>query len=192
MRKTRLVSDAPIDPLVWLLERYEPRTALEAKEVDRVRAIAAGGSAWGRAAPVHVTGSALVVHPPTGRVLLRWHERQQAWLQVGGHADPGETHPLDVALREGHEETSLRDLATWTDAAMRHVVVVPVAAGRGEPEHEHVDLRFLLATATPDDVRPEKPTAALQWLTVAEASARTTESNLREFIARAGELFPLR
>ncbi|GAA3394304.1 hypothetical protein [Cryptosporangium minutisporangium] len=33
---------------------------------------------------------------------------------------------------------------------------------------------------------------ALQRLTVAEASARTTESNLREFIARAGELFPPR
>ena len=53
----------------------------------------AGADPWARDTPRHVTCSALVLHPPSGRVLLRWHRRQQAWLQVGGHADPGETDP---------------------------------------------------------------------------------------------------
>ena len=48
-------------------------------------------------APLHVTGSAVVVHPPTQRVLLRWHERMQSWMQVGGHADPGETDAFAIA-----------------------------------------------------------------------------------------------
>jgi 8-oxo-dGTP pyrophosphatase MutT (NUDIX family) len=182
------MGDAPIDPLVGLLGRYEPRTALEAEELDRVRAIAAGGSAWSRAAPVHVTGSALVVHPPTGQVLLRWHERQQAWLQVGGHGDEGEVDPLRVALREAAEETGLADLRPWPTADLQHLVIVAVPANEREPAHHHADLRFFLATDQPEHARPEGPSAPVQWLSVEDAAARTSEDNLRETIARAAAL----
>ncbi|MFF7649002.1 NUDIX domain-containing protein [Streptomyces sp. NPDC007983] len=68
---------------------------------------------------LHVTASALVVHPDSGRVLLRWHQRQQSWLLVGGHADPGERDPLVIAVREGQVETRLPDLAPWPDAEVR-------------------------------------------------------------------------
>ena len=74
-----------------------------------------GGSPWDRSTPLHVTGSALIVHPASGRVLLRWHARQHVWLQVGGHGDPGEDDPFAVALREAGEETGLSDLVAWPD-----------------------------------------------------------------------------
>ena len=100
----------------------------------------AHGDPWSRLPPVHVTASALIVHPPIGRVLLRWHARQQAWLQIGGHADPGEHDPLAVALREGAEETGLDDLIPWPTAELQHVAIVPVPANDREPAHEHADL----------------------------------------------------
>ena len=75
-----------------------------------------------------MTGSALIVHPASRRVLLRWHPRQQAWIQVGGHGDPGELDPLGIAEREAAEETGLADLAPWPDPDVRHVVVVSVPA----------------------------------------------------------------
>ncbi|MER7850091.1 NUDIX domain-containing protein [Kitasatospora sp. NPDC096077] len=143
---------------------------------------------WDRGTPLHFTASALIVHPPTRRVLLRWHVRQQAWLQVGGHGDPGETRPLDIALREGLEETGLTDLTPWPDAALLHLAVVPVPASPVEPAHEHADLRFLLATDTPDAARPENPASPLEWLTVEEAERRTTEANFRETLDRAARL----
>jgi 8-oxo-dGTP pyrophosphatase MutT (NUDIX family) len=155
--------------------------------VQRIRTAAAGGDPWDRAAPLHVTGSALVVHPPTRRVLLRWHARQHAWLQVGGHGDPGERDPLDVARREGVEETALRDLVPWPDAGIVQVVVVPVPAAPHEGAHEHADVRYLLATAEPDAARPEQPDARLRWSTVAEALALTTEANVRDLIRRADD-----
>ncbi|HEX6569470.1 MAG TPA: NUDIX domain-containing protein, partial [Acidimicrobiales bacterium] len=99
--------------LVAELERYVPRTPAESVDVARVRALAASDDPWSRTRPVHVTGSALVVHPPTGRVLLRWHERMGSWLHVGGHVDAGETGPLTAALREAREETGLADLSPW-------------------------------------------------------------------------------
>ena len=45
------------------------------------------------------------------------------WLQVGGHADPGESDPLRIALREAREETGLTDLVPWPDASLRHAAV---------------------------------------------------------------------
>ncbi|WP_426512340.1 NUDIX hydrolase [Dactylosporangium sp. McL0621] len=175
-----------------LIAAYRPADADEEADVARVRALlAAGGDVWSRATPLHVTASALVVHPASGRVLLRWHARQEAWLQVGGHGDPGETDPVAVALREGAEETGLADLVPYPDAARAeivHVVVVPVKAKGDEPAHEHADVRFVLATGTPEAARPEKPDAPLRWLTVAGALELAARSNLRETIVRAGRL----
>jgi 8-oxo-dGTP pyrophosphatase MutT (NUDIX family) len=176
-------------PIGDLLDGYRPRDAAEAADLARVRAMVGGGDPWTRSSPLHVTASALIVHPPTRRVLLRWHQRQRAWLQVGGHADPGETDALAIALREAAEETGLADLVPWPDGAVRHVVVVPVPAGGQEPAHEHADVRFVLATGAPDEVRPERPTAPLRWLALPAAHDATAEANLRESLSRVAELF---
>ena len=97
------------------LTSYEPQSDGEAEDLERLLDRASRADPWDRASPLHATGSALIVHPPTGRVLLRWHERIGSWLQVGGHGDPGETDPLHVALREAREETGLPDLVPWPD-----------------------------------------------------------------------------
>ncbi|HEV2241261.1 MAG TPA: NUDIX domain-containing protein [Streptosporangiaceae bacterium] len=176
-------------PLPALLGRYRPRDPAEAADVSRVRALAeSADDPWLRTIPLHVTASALIVHPGSGRVLLRWHGRQHAWLQVGGHADPGETDPLAIALREAEEETGLTDLVPWPDAQLRHVVIVPVPASGREPAHQHADLRFVLATRTPDAARAETPDAPLRWLSPREAREISAEANLRETVSRAERL----
>jgi len=181
-------TDSAGTPLARTLERFTPRTAAEAADLARVRALPPGTDPWARSEPLHVTASALIVHPPTKRVLLRWHARQQAWIQVGGHADPGEHDPLAVALREGVEETGLTDLTPWPGPDLVQVAVVPVPAAPHEPAHEHADLRFLLATDTPEAAAPEKPDAPLRWMSIDEAHALTTEPNVRELLTRAADL----
>jgi 8-oxo-dGTP pyrophosphatase MutT (NUDIX family) len=125
------------------------------------------------------------VHPPTSRVLLRWHERQQAWLQVGGHADPGENDPLEIALREGSEEAGLTDLTPWPSVVFQQVVIVPVPANDREPAHQHFDVRFFLATGTPESVVAENPSAELRWLSIDDALTLTSEPNVQDLIRRA-------
>src|SRR6266567_5943399 len=93
-------------PVLELLRGYRPHGDPEAADVERVTALAEiSDDPWSRSLPLHLTASALIVHPASGRVLLRWHPRQQAWLQVGGHGDPGERDPLGIARREAAEET---------------------------------------------------------------------------------------
>ena len=170
---------------IELLDRYRPQGQVETADVDRVRALVhTAEDPWLRTIPLHVTASAVVVHPDSGELLLRWHQRQEAWLQVGGHADPGETSPLAIALREAGEETGLTDLVPWPDPQLRHVAIVSVPAGKGEPAHEHADLRFVLATRRPEAARPESPDAPLRWVTPGEAQRAISEPNLRETLGR--------
>src|SRR5258707_9394568 len=179
----------PSGPLADILGRYLPGNQAEAADVERVRALAeSADDPWQRSIPLHVTASALIVHPDSGRVLLRWHQRQQAWLQVGGHADPGESDPLTIALREAAEETGLTDLEPWPDARLRHVVIVGVPASSREPAHQHADLRFVLATRSPAPARAETPDAPLRWLSPREARGMTSEANLRETVSLAERL----
>src|SRR5256885_12268042 len=120
-----------------LIGRYRPQGEAEISDTERVRALVrAAADPWLRSLPLHLTASALVVHPDSCRVLLRWHQRQQAWLQVGGHADPGESDPLAIALREAREETGLADLTPWPGPELQHVVIVPVPASSAQPAHE--------------------------------------------------------
>jgi 8-oxo-dGTP pyrophosphatase MutT (NUDIX family) len=177
-------------PAAAALDRIVPGSPEEAADLATLRETAWSPDPWDRSTPLHLTGSALVLHPPSRRALLRWHDRQRAWIQVGGHADPGETDPLQVALREAREETGLTDLVPWPaagDAVPIHVAIVPVPARGDEPAHHHGDVRYLLATERPDDATPENDTAVLRWLPVEEAIALTGEDNVRITLQRAAE-----
>ena len=177
----------PDDPLMHLLSTYRPASDSEETEIAQMVQLVSGAAAeqgWSQERPVHFTASALVVHPPTRRVLLRWHARQRSWLQIGGHGEPGEHDPVQIALREGREETGLTDLRPWPDAAMVHAVIVPVAPKGDSPAHRHADLRFVLATDEPDAAVPEHADAPLRWLSLRQATDLTAERNLRETLAR--------
>ena len=173
-----------------LLTSYRATGDTEAADLTRMTWLAASArDPWSRSLPLHFTASALVVHPATSRVLLRWHVKHGLWLQVGGHADPGETDPLRIALREATEETGLADLAPWPDGSLRHLVVCHVRASGSEPEHEHADLRYILATRSPDAIAPENEQSPLRWLTVDAARELVGGNNLRSTLDRVGELF---
>ncbi|MBV9384000.1 MAG: NUDIX domain-containing protein [Streptosporangiaceae bacterium] len=177
--------EASARSLTDLLASYRPEGDAEKADVEKVRALAAAAAdPWLRSLPLHVTASALIVHPESGRVLLRWHQRQQAWLQAGGHGDPGESDPFAIALREAREETGLHDLKPWPDDALRHVVIVDVPPGKGEPAHQHADVRFFMATEDPDAARAENENAPLRWLSITGACELTATDNLKETLAR--------
>ena len=177
--------------LIGVLNGYQATGATEAAELTRMRQLAeTTDDPWSRAQlPLHFTGSALVVHPASRRVLLRWHHKHDRWLQVGGHGDPGETDPLQIALREAREETGLSDLVPWPDEKLQHAVVCYVRPSGTEPEHEHGDLRYFLATERPDAIAPENEQSPLRWLTIGKARALVGDNNLSESLDRAERLF---
>ena len=178
------------DVIERVLDSYRPADAGEVADVQRLRRLIETGDVHSRSAPVHVTGSALVVHPPSRRVLLRWHPRMRQWMQVGGHFDAGETDPLIVAMREAREETGLADLRALGGAhedRPLQIVIVPVPATGDDPAHEHADFRYLFVTDRPGDIVAETTDAQLRWVDLEVALAEVTEDNLRVFVSRVSE-----
>ena len=170
-----------------LFTGYQAAGETEAADVERMNRLAAGEpDPWSRSLPLHFTASALVLHPVSRLVLLRWHVRHGQWMQVGGHGDPGESDPLRIALREAREETGLADLVPWPDASLRHAVVCQVPASATEPAHEHADLRYFLATASPEAIAPEDEHSPLRWVSLNEARDLVGGNNLRHTLDRAG------
>jgi 8-oxo-dGTP pyrophosphatase MutT (NUDIX family) len=176
--------------LTGLLTDYQAAGATEAADLDRMRRLAqAAADPWSRSQlPLHFTASALVLHPASRRVLLRWHVKHDLWLQVGGHGDPGESDPLQIALREAREETGLSDLVPWPDERLQHAVLCAVRQSGSEPEHEHGDLRYFLTTEHPDMIAPENEQSPLRWLTLGKARALVGANNLSETLDRAERL----
>lgn len=110
----------------------------------------------------HLTASALVVQPSTGRVLLTRHATVGRWLQLGGHCEPGDRDLAAAATREGREESGLPDLEVG-DAPLRldrHVVRCRWSGG--VDELHHLDVQYL-ALAGPDAEPQPEGDAPLRW-----------------------------
>lgn len=166
--------------LARLLGAHEPADDREARDLARTLAFCERhANPFDRAiAEGHLTGSAFVLDP-AGRLLLTHHLRLDIWVQLGGHSDD-ERIAHDVAMREAREESGLPDLAfhdalLFDDGTPRllDLDVHRIPARGSEPAHDHLDLRFLLTTRTPDAIVADpSETKALEWVTLDEALRR--------------------
>jgi 8-oxo-dGTP pyrophosphatase MutT (NUDIX family) len=89
----------------------------------------------------HLTGSAAVVDPGRKAALILHHVKLDRWLQPGGHAD-GDSDLARVALTEATEETGIEGLHVVEPAIDLDVHTIP--ARPNEPEHLHLDVRFVV------------------------------------------------
>lgn len=137
--------------------------------------------------PAHFTGSAVVVDPDGERVVLVLHAKLGRWLQPGGHADPSDAGDLLLtALREVREETAL-DVSPHPRAPRPLDVDVHRIPARGsEPEHQHLDVRFLVVARDPAALAHDPHEAhGAQWLPWNEALSRADEPALVRLLTRA-------
>jgi 8-oxo-dGTP pyrophosphatase MutT (NUDIX family) len=106
---------------------------------------------------------------------------------MGGH-DEGEGDPRATALREGAEESGLADLALLSSEIL-DVDIHPIPAGKGEPPHLHHDVRYALATRTPEAIlRDDAESVDLRWFGFDEAAAAMGDPNATRALARLARL----
>ncbi|MFF0065644.1 NUDIX hydrolase [Streptomyces sp. NPDC005279] len=84
----------------------------------------------------HATAGAILAGPD-GRILHVHHLALDKWLLPGGHLESADDALLEAALRELTEETGIP-----CDA----VTTVTQRPAKGEPDHQHIDFRFLFRT----------------------------------------------
>lgn len=134
----------------------------------------------------HITGSAWLLNISKSHVLLTHHRKLNMWLQLGGHAD-GDENVLSVALKEAREESgnlSIQPLAK----SILDIDIHLIPERKGEPEHEHFDVRFLLHTTENNDIEISDESHDLAWVNVEEISTYTNEVSMLRMVAKSNEL----
>ncbi|TNF36543.1 MAG: NUDIX domain-containing protein [Gammaproteobacteria bacterium] len=120
--------------------------------------------------PAHVTGSAWVVNPRRDHVLMLHHGKHLQWFQPGGHAD-GDADILRVALREISEESGVDPKQIrLLDNDIFDVDIHRIDASDYGPEHEHIDIRFLMEIDDRLDIPGSHESNAVIWVPLFEVS----------------------
>jgi 8-oxo-dGTP pyrophosphatase MutT (NUDIX family) len=176
-------------PLSQLLASHSPGEDKERADLEQMRAFATTLPApfardqW----PAHFTGSAVVVTPDGAKVLLVLHAKLGRWLQPGGHADAADGGLMEnTSLREAREESGLDVSLHPTAPRPLDVDIHVIPARKAEPEHAHLDVRFLVVARNPEALAHDPAEShGAQWLSWDEAISRADEAPLRRLLEKA-------
>lgn len=151
-------------PLLTLLRPYKPLNEAErAMWLDTILFVEQHPDCFERSLLIgHITGSAWIVSPEGGQVILIHHRKLDRWLQPGGHAD-GDPDVAAVALREAREETGLTSLKLVSPTI--YDVDVHLIPAKGEvPAHHHYDIRFLFVADPAEPFLHSAETKDIKWV----------------------------
>ena len=176
--------------LLALIEAHEPADEMESRHRDRfLELLTLSGDPLMRDhfEPGHITASAFVIHRESRRLLLHRHRRLGRWLQMGGHLDPAESAVV-AALREAREESGLADLSLVTEGIL-DLDLHLIPSGKGEPDHLHFDVRYLLETRTPKAIAIQSAESEdLRWFPLDDAIGAMNETGSTRAIRKIERL----
>ena len=136
----------------------------------------------------HFTASALVLDARRERALLTHHRKLNRWLQLGGHCD-GDGNLAHVAWREATEESGIEGLAIDprpADLDVHTIPARPAKAGRAaEPEHWHLDVRYLVVAPEGAVEVVSEESLALGWFAPAELAGLDVDDSVRRLFRLA-------
>ncbi len=167
-----------------LLERYDPidENELIAKRFiyDFVRQ---NVNYWSRSTlNGHLTASAWITNQQQNQAVLLHHKKLDIWVQPGGHIDSSDESLQAASLREAQEETGLKQLKiTSTDIFDLDIHLIP--ARKLEPEHWHLDVRFLFVAEQPH-LEVSQESNAVVWFGRSEIEKLTEEESVLRMVRK--------
>jgi len=126
--------------------------------------------------PGHLTASGLLFDHAGERALLTLHKKLGRWLQLGGHCD-GDANLVACAVREAQEESGID--AIEIDPVPVDLDIHMIPARPGEPEHLHLDTRFILRAAEGAVETISDESLELRWFSRAELDSIETDASVK-------------
>lgn len=131
----------------------------------------------------HLTASALLLDAEGSRGLLTLHKKLGRWLQLGGHVD-GEGNLALAALRELEEESGLDGIRI--DPRPVDLDIHSIPARGAEPEHLHLDVRFVAQAPRGAQEVLSDESLALAWIDGAALGELPVDESVRRLFRLAG------
>lgn len=111
--------------------------------------------------PGHFTGSSWLLNRERTHALLLHHKKLDMWLQLGGHCD-GDADILATAIKEAQEESGILGIKALSEDIF-DIDIHSIPARKNDPEHEHLDVRFLLAVDSDEEIVQNEESLDLRW-----------------------------
>ncbi len=174
--------------LAQKLAQYTPHDANEAEMLTQIaRFVAENENCFERTLQTgHITGSAWIIDLDRRHALLTHHRKLDRWLQLGGHSD-GDANTLNVALREGVEESGLTTLRPLSEAIF-DVDVHLIPARKEEPDHYHYDVRFLLEADRNTPLVISDESNELAWVALEDILNLAPDLSIRRMVEKSQAL----
>ncbi|MFD9336522.1 NUDIX hydrolase [Streptomyces sp. NPDC060028] len=161
------------DDTVLVLKGYEDQSELRDLYLEHLAAHPDGIYKPCRAG--HITGSALVVDPAGGRVLLTLHKKLGMWLQMGGHCEPDDATIAGAALREAREESGIATGLTLLPGGPVRLDRHPIPA----PCNWHLDVQYAALAPAGAVAEISEESLDLRWFPYEEVAAVADGSVVR-------------
>ena len=170
------------ESLLSQIEEYRLRSPGEEETIsDFLKFIRAEPNCFERSNEAgHITGSAWVVSADGSEVLLTHHRKLDRWLQLGGHAD-GDSDVYAVARKEAEEESGLLSFSPVGEGIF-DLDIHPIPARKGEPEHLHYDVRYVLRAEGSHKYVVSDESHDLRWVKPEEIKHLTSEPSMMRMV----------
>lgn len=155
--------------LIKELKKYKPYNETEKGYVDEIiEFLENGENQFVRTnLEKHIVASAYLLNDSLDKILLTHHKAIGLWLQFGGHSD-GESNSLNVALRETMEESGIENINIGNGEIVDvDIHTIPENKKKNEPEHKHLDIRFIFTTPEENFVVSDE-SDELKWMPIDE------------------------
>lgn len=132
----------------------------------------------------HMTASPWIVNQDFTKVLMIYHKIYDSWGWCGGHCD-GEQNLLQVALKEGREESGITSIRPLVDEIIAVDILPSVAhrkRGKFVNTHVHLNVAFLCVADENELLHYNKEeTEGAMWVPLEEVYEKVSECD-REMI----------
>lgn len=171
--------------LLELLHRYVPLYPEEEEDKAHIiRFLENEPEAFERTlAKGHITASAWLLSRDGKQALLMLHRKLDKWLQLGGHCD-GDSDVLSVAIKEAQEESGIREIVALSHDIFDIGVHLIPDNNKGEKEHYHYDIRFLLQVVSDEQVIQNAESKELRWIDMNIKDLPTQERSIIRMVQK--------